>query len=132
MSKAKWLSMVATIAPMILMYTPLAPLAQYVGPGIQEAELIPGASGTDKLSHVISIVRNGIAATNAQAGRVVIDPQLSDTVIASGVGTVVSVVNLVHASHANDTPVNTHGPVAVAALKADAALAAPTGPGSAN
>lgn len=105
MALPKWLQMVQSLAPMILAFTPLAPIAPFVSAGIQEAEQIQGASGADKLAHAVQIARDGIAATNAQAGKVVIDPQLSDAAIVSGINTTVSVVNLVHATHANDTPV---------------------------
>jgi len=96
--------MVQQLAPMVLAFTPLAPIAPFVSAGIQEAEQIQGASGADKLAHAINIARQGIAATNAQAGRTVIDPNLADSAIAAGINTTVSVVNIVHEAHATDTP----------------------------
>lgn len=104
MNRQKWIQMVSSIGLMALAYTPLAPMAPYVAQSIQDAELLPGASGADKLSHVVSLVRNGIAAANAQAGRQVIDTQLSDTLIQQAISTAVSVVNIVHQAHAADVP----------------------------
>jgi hypothetical protein len=125
MALPKWLQMVQQFAPMVLAFTPLAPIAPFVSAGIQEAEQIQGASGADKLAHAINIARQGIAATNAQAGRTVIDPNMADTAIAAGINTTVSVVNLVQAAHATDTPLVPTPPVVPVVTGSGGVTAAP-------
>jgi hypothetical protein len=95
-SVSKWLQLVSWVAPAVLGMTPLAPIAPFVIAGVQAAESLPGAQGKDKLDAAVQIARIGIAATNAQAGHVVVDPQLADAAIQSGISTVVNVVNLTH------------------------------------
>lgn len=103
MDLSKWLQIVEQLAPLALSFTPAAPLAPFIVPAIMEAEAAskPG-SGADKLAHVRQAVQVGIAAVNAQAGHVEIDPTLVDTALTNGVATVVSVVNTVHAARAED------------------------------
>jgi hypothetical protein len=102
MNLAGWLSAVEKIAPIALALTPLAPISPWVGAAVKLAELIPGADGSTKLSVATQIANIGVQATNAQAGRVVVNPDEVNAVIASGIGTVVAVTNLIH-----DTPVPT-------------------------
>lgn len=95
----KWLQIVQQFAPMVLAFTPLAPIAPMVAAGIQAAENMQGATSEQKLASVVAIARDGIAATNAQAGKVVLDPAMSDAVIQNIVSTAVNVTNLVHSTH---------------------------------
>jgi len=106
----KWLQIVGRLAPTVLSLIPaLSPIAPYVTAGIQEAEQIPGATGSDKLTHAITIARQGIAAVNAQAGRTVVDPNIADATIAAGINTTVGVVNIIHNAHASDIPAPVQG-----------------------
>ena len=102
MNFAGWLKLVEQIAPIALAVTPLAPIAPFIALGIKTAEQIPGASGADKLALATTIAQAGVAATNAQAGHQEIDPVLVSQAIAQGIGTVVAVVNTVHAAKAED------------------------------
>lgn len=104
MNVPKWLQIVQTFAPMVLAFTPAAPLAPFVAAGIQAAEQLPGADGPTKLAIATQIARTGIAATNAQAGKTLIDPALSDAVIQQAIGTTIAVTNLIHAAHPDPTP----------------------------
>lgn len=92
----KWLQTVAHVAPMILSFTPLAPIAGAVSLGIQAAEQIPGATGEQKKALVQQIVALGAQATNAQAGKTVIDPTEAATVANTAIDTVVGVANIAH------------------------------------
>lgn len=100
MATLDWKALIKLTAPIILASTPLAPIAPFVALGIQSAEKIKGASGPEKLEHAVEISRAAIAATNAQAGRVVVDPALADATIQSGINTVIGVANIVHRSGA--------------------------------
>lgn len=91
-----------TFAPLILASTPLAPIAPFVAAGIQTAESFQGATSADKLNKAVTLVQQGIAATNAQAGHVEIDPQITQAAITAGVGAVVNAINLVHSFKAED------------------------------
>jgi len=102
MNFAGWLKLVEQIAPIALSVTPLAPIAPFIALGIKTAEQIPGASGADKLALATTIAQSGVAAINAQAGHQEIDPMLVNQAIAQGIGTVVAVVNTVHAAQAED------------------------------
>lgn len=84
------------LAPIILAFTPLAPIAPAVAAAIAEAEAIKGASGADKLAHVKQIARDAALAVNAAKGRQVVSVTGLDAAVDSAVATVVSVVNAVH------------------------------------
>lgn len=63
---------ISKIAPVLLALTPLAPIADDITAAIQEAEGIAGASGPEKLAHVIAIAVDAAKAVNDQAGKIVI------------------------------------------------------------
>jgi hypothetical protein len=68
---------VGHIAPIILAFTPLAPIAAPVAAAIQEAEAIHGAgAGADKLAHVVAVAVDAAEVANTVAGKVVLDPAL--------------------------------------------------------
>lgn len=98
----KWLRILAEVGPLVLKFTPLAPIAPAVVAAIGEAERIEGASGADKLAHVVNIATDAAHATNAQAGRIVIDPLAMQAAAAQAIGTAVSVTNLVRQAHESD------------------------------
>lgn len=91
---------VGQFAPMILALTPLAPIAPAVALGIQEAEAIRGASGPEKLAHVVKIAKHAADAANAQAGKEVIDAAQVEATAGQVVSAVVSTVNLVETTKA--------------------------------
>lgn len=94
MNLASWLKIIEKAAPIVLAATPLAPLAPFVAVGIQAAEQIPGATGPQKLTIATQLVNTGIAATNAQAGKQVINPSEASQLVASGINAVVAAANL--------------------------------------
>lgn len=66
---------VGRIAPVILAFTPLAPIAEPVAAAIQEAEAIHGAAtGPEKLAHVVAVAVDAAQVANTAAGKVVVDP----------------------------------------------------------
>lgn len=98
MSKSKWLSLIQMIAPIVLtaVKPELAPIAGNVTAAIQEAEAMKGASGADKLQHVINIGHAAADAVNIATGKEAIHIPTLDNALQDGVSTVVSVANLVH------------------------------------
>jgi hypothetical protein len=100
---SKWgafLKIARTVAPVVLQFTPLAPISGAVTVGIQEAEQIEGASGTEKLAHVTNIAVEAANAANAQAGRIVVDPDMVQAEAAKAISTAVGAIKLVHDAHA--------------------------------
>lgn len=89
-----WLKAVENLAPLVLAATPLAPIAPFVALGIQTAERIPGAKGADKLALATQIVNAGVQATNAQAGKEVVNVENVNTLVTSGINAVVAAANL--------------------------------------
>lgn len=92
----KWLEVLKSVAPMVLAFTPLAPIVPAIVVGIAEAEKIPGASGAEKLAHVQKIARQAAEAANAQAGHEVINPDEMDQASAAAISTAVTIVNMTH------------------------------------
>lgn len=77
---------VGKVAPIILAFTPLAPFAPIVTAAIQEAEAIQGATGPQKLEHVVNIV--GHAAEIAQQAGKSVNPaevKAAATTVVSGI-----------------------------------------------
>jgi len=95
-----WLQLVEQLAPMVLVATPLAPLAPFIAIGIREAEQIKGATGQDKLAHAVAITKAAVTGVNAQAGKTVIDPTVADDALKHGISTVVDVVKIIQARQA--------------------------------
>lgn len=92
----KFAAIASTVGVNVLLFTPLAPIAAIVAAGIAEAQKIPGATGAEKLQHVAVIIQEGVLATNTQAGRQVLDPQLVSDTYVSAVNTAVAAIKLVH------------------------------------
>ena len=86
---------VGKIAPAILAFTPLAPIAPLVAAAVQEAEAIKGATGPEKLAHVKAIVTAAVRVANQEAGHQVIGATDLDAAIDHGVGAIISAVNAV-------------------------------------
>lgn len=103
MALPKWLEILAQMGPMVLAFTPLAPIAPLVIAAIAEAQALPDATGPEKLAHVVAIATDAAQATNAQAGRVVIDPTVMQTAAATAISTVVQVTKMVQAAHEQPT-----------------------------
>lgn len=88
---------VGKVAPIIMAFTPLAPFAPIVTAAIQEAEAIKGATGPEKLAHVVNIVEQ--AATAAQAAGKSVNP---DEVKAAATTVVSGIVQTVNALDGDD------------------------------
>jgi hypothetical protein len=74
----------------------LAPLAGSIASGIAEAEEIPGASGKDKLQHVLNIVDDTAAGVNSTAGKQILDPNVLHAAATEAINTTVEIINLAH------------------------------------
>ena len=96
MALPKWLKVLEQIGPMILLATPLAPIAGAVIAGIQLAESLPGATGDQKRQIVQQIVAVAAAGANAQAGTPRLDPATASTVAGDVIDSIVGVTNLIH------------------------------------
>src|SRR6266571_4632113 len=95
-----WLQLIEQFAPLVLIATPLAPLAPFIAIGIREAEGIKGATGQEKLTHAVAITKAAVTGVNAQAGKIVIDPTVADDALKHGISTVVDVVKIIQARQA--------------------------------
>lgn len=91
----KWLAALEQIGPIVLAFTPLAPIAPAVVGGIQLAESLKGASGAQKKAIVQQIAVTAAQGANAQAGKTVIDPDLVSSTSSAVIDAVVQSVNLV-------------------------------------
>ncbi|SRR5712692_3620558 len=94
-----WIKLIEQLAPVILGATPLGPITPFVVLGINSAEAMHGATSDDKLTHAVEIAKLSVGAVNQQAGKILVDPVLSDDALKHGISTVVDVVNIVHKSH---------------------------------
>lgn len=93
---------VGQIAPAVLMFTPLAPIAAPVQAAIQEAEVAFGPGhGPAKLAHVVAIATDAANAVNAQAGKIVVDP----AAVTLGAGAIISGIVQVVNSVPADAPI---------------------------
>ena len=83
-----WFEAIKMLVPLIisLVNPKLAPLASSITAGINEAESIPGASGTDKLTHVVNIATASANAINQATGKTIVNP----TDITADAGAVIS------------------------------------------
>jgi len=86
-----------TVAPVVLSLVPGVPpvLVPVIQHGIQVAEGMPGATGEQKKAAALDLVNTGITATNAAAGKQVIDPSVINAV-SNGIDTTIGVVNILH------------------------------------
>src|SRR4029077_10631060 len=84
-------------------FTPLAPIAGAVVEAIGAAQAMEGATGPEKLAHVVTIATEAPQATNAQEGRVVIDPDAMQAAATTAISAVVQTVKIVQAAHENPT-----------------------------
>lgn len=82
---------VSKVAPLVMAFTPLAPFAPIVTAAMQEAEAMPGATGSQKLEHVVAIV--GHAAEVAQAAGKAVNPAEVQAAAAQVVSGIVATVN---------------------------------------
>lgn len=94
---AKFAHLAETFAPLILAGTPLGPVAEYISIGISVAERAAATrpmTGADKLALAVKEVQNGVAAVNAQTGRVVMDPAVTEHALAAGISAVVDIIKI--------------------------------------
>jgi hypothetical protein len=95
MATPKWLQILETFGPMILAFTPLAPIAPAVTAAIGAAETT-ALTGTDKLAQVVQVAGIAAEGVNAQVGHQVIDPSVVAASAASAISAVVQIANSVH------------------------------------
>lgn len=97
MNKSKWLNLLKLLAPIVLTQVKpeLAPIADEITEAIASAEQLHGSNGANKLKHVQDIADNAADVINTAKGKIVVDKTDLHDVIAHGVGTVVSTVNMV-------------------------------------
>jgi len=96
LSTNKWFGLVKMLAPMILstVNPRLAPIADKITYGIEEAEAIKGASGADKLKHVQNIALDAANSINAATGKETVDKASLNEAVQEGVDTVIAVLNV--------------------------------------
>jgi hypothetical protein len=93
----KWLGLLKLLGPAII--ATVVPHGDLIAPlvvhGIEEAEKMKGATGSEKLERAKTLVGIGISGMNTAAGKELVNPVEVNTAINSGISTVVDVVNLV-------------------------------------
>lgn len=89
-----WKEIVKLVAPLVLSQTKLAPIAPYIADGINTAEDL--AKGHNKLSAARKETRIVVNAINAQKGKEIVDPDLTDAAIESGISAVVKAADAIH------------------------------------
>ena len=94
----KFLAVLASIGPVVLVAVPggplIAPLVPLIVSAIGEAEQVKGASGAEKKAHVLNIVAAGVATTNA-TGKVALDPAAVAVVAGTGIDAVIGTLHVV-------------------------------------
>ncbi len=90
---ASFLKRAGQIALVMLDFTPLRAIKEEVAAAILEAEAIPGASGPQKLAHVLNIILDAAKAVNDQAGKVVIPLDRIVPIATLLIGAIISAVN---------------------------------------
>lgn len=99
---------VGAVAPAILMFTPLAPIAGITQAAIVEAEAIFGpGKGDEKLAHVIAVAKDAGAAINAQAGHEVVHVDAIEQTAKSAISAVISATKVPASSYHDPSPAPT-------------------------
>jgi hypothetical protein len=106
----KFAQVAMEVGPIALRFTPFGAIAGPIVQGIIDARGLPGASGPDKLQHVVNIAVDAATAVNLQAGRTVLDPALVAQEAGGVVSNVYDAIKLVHDAH----PATTEPPALVA------------------
>lgn len=88
-----FLKRAGAIAQIVLEFTPLKAIKDEIAAAILEAEAIPGASGPEKLNHVLNIAFDAIKAVNDQAGKVVIPLDRVAPLVTLLVNAIIAAVN---------------------------------------
>lgn len=103
--KRQWISILQTVGLKALEASPLKPIAQKVADAMAEAQQIKGASGKEKLAHVMNIAVD--VAASAQKLGAHVDPSLVRSAGEKAISTAIDVVNIVHDAHAEPEPEQT-------------------------
>lgn len=100
---SKWLELLKTLGPVVIAATVPhgAVIAPVIIQAIAEAEAIRGASGPDKLAHVVTIA--GQAAEIAKEAGVKLEPSEVTAAATNAINATVGVVNIVHKAQAPPT-----------------------------
>lgn len=96
MARPKWLDVLEQVGPIVIALSPLAPIAPAVVAGIRAAEAIPGATSSQKKAKTMEIVSAAVQGANAQAGKVVVDPNEAMLAADNAIDTIVHVTNVIH------------------------------------
>lgn len=99
-----WWQILESVGPLVLQFTPLAPIAPLVVAGIKAANALPGVSGAQKKQIVQGIVQLGAQATDVATGKPLLDPAVVGDLSGSIIDSVVGITNAVHAAHQAATP----------------------------
>jgi hypothetical protein len=93
---SKWLELLKVLGPVIIATT--VPHGDLIAPAIvnaiAEAEQIKGATGPEKLAHVVAIASN--TAQIAQTSGVNINPAAVAAATVEAINTTVAVINIIH------------------------------------
>lgn len=91
-----WLKTLEHVAPAVLMFTPLAPIAPIIAAAINTAEQIPGATGEQKKAYVQQIAASAVTAINTANNKTIIDPNAVSDTAGTAIDTIVGVNNMIH------------------------------------
>lgn len=93
----KFLDLIRVILPAILSVAnpALAPLSGVIIHGIDEAEQMKGATGAQKLAHVVNLSTLSAEGINTAAGKVIVDPTMVAQAAGSAISTAVDVANII-------------------------------------
>jgi hypothetical protein len=108
MGVPRWLQAIELLAPTLASVFIPGPAGQILGGviahGIQDAEHLTGASGSEKLQHVVNLTNDAVAGINAVRPNT-LDPVLVQSTAVTIINGVVQTANLV-----KNTPVHTSEP----------------------
>jgi hypothetical protein len=95
-----WKTVLLNVGLGALKASPLAPIAEPVTAAIAEAQQFKGASGKEKLAHVLAVATDAAAA--AQKAGLSIDPAMVAAAGEKAISTAVDVTNIVHRAHEHE------------------------------
>lgn len=114
-SKAKFLQVLMTVGPVILMTVGVPP--EIVLPALHAigaAQDIAGASGADKKTHAIAIVKDAIAIVNTAEGVPILDPALVEAAVSAGIDATLASMKAVEHAHTVLNPASLPGATVIA------------------
>jgi hypothetical protein len=92
-----WIRLLWRVGAILLSSFPqLDKVSTIIVAAIEAAEKIPGLRGRAKKEYAMRAIAAGVAATNAAAGKTVIDPSLVNATVSNAIDLLVNTLNLWH------------------------------------